>query len=173
MRLIDPTIFTGTLRSNLDPLTRHTDEELYDVLRQVQFFSTASKSISPSASTEQVTHEAVSSLPSLHTPIPSSSNCPFSLGQCQLVCLARALLRHSRILVMDEATASVDIGTDKMIQQVVTGLDCTVIIIAHRLDTVEGCDRVVLLERGKILQIGAPDDVLGKSLQSDESRGRK
>ena len=74
---------------------------------------------------------------------------------------------------MDEATASVDIGTDKMIQQVVMGLDCTVIIIAHRLDTVEGCDRVVVLEQGKILQIGAPDDVWGKSLQSDESRGRK
>ena len=74
---------------------------------------------------------------------------------------------------MDEATASVDIATDKMIQQVVMGLDCTVIIIAHRLDTVEGCDRVVVLERGKILQIGAPDDVLGKSLKSNESKGRK
>ena len=66
---------------------------------------------------------------------------------------------------MDEATASVDIGTDKMIQQVVMALDCTVIVIAHRLDTVEGCDRVVVLERGEISQIGAPDEVLGKSLQ--------
>lgn len=73
---------------------------------------------------------------------------------------------------MDEATASVDKGTDKMIQQVVMGLDCTVIIIAHRLDTVEGCDRVIVLERGKISQIGTPNDVLGKSLQSNESKGR-
>ena len=73
---------------------------------------------------------------------------------------------------MDEATASVDKGTDKMIQQVVMRLDCTVIIIAHRLDTVEGCDRVVVLEWGKILQTGTPNDVLGKSLESNESRGR-
>ena len=65
---------------------------------------------------------------------------------------------------MDEATASVDTGTDKMVQQVVMALDWTVIVITHRLDTVEGCDRVVVLEWGKILQFGAPDGVLGKSL---------
>lgn len=76
-------------------------------------------------------------------------------------------------LVLDEATASVYIGTDKMIQRVVMGLDCAVVIIAHRLDTVVGCDRVVVLERGKILQIGAPNDVLRTSLRSDESWGRK
>lgn len=124
-------------------------------LCQVQFSFTALNSTAPSASIESAsfpasdihaTHEAVYLLPYPHAPIPSSSNCPFSLGQCQLISLTCAL-RHSRILVMDEATASVDIGMHKMIQQVAMGLHCTVIIIAHRLDTVEGCDRVVVLER--------------------------
>ncbi|MCJ1423071.1 hypothetical protein MMC29_000952 [Sticta canariensis] len=172
----DPTVFTGTLRSNLDPFTRHTDGELYDVLRQVHFFSAAPNPSSPSASAEPasfpssktpIAHEAISSLPYLLTPIPSSTDSPFSLGQCQLICLARALLRRPKILIMDEATASVDIGTDKMVQRVVMALECTVIIIAHRIDTVRGCDRVVVLEGGKIVQIGAPNNVVGKSLQRE------
>ena len=65
---------------------------------------------------------------------------------------------------MDEATASVDTGTDKMVQQVVVALYWTVMVITHRLDTVEGCDRVVVSEWGKISHIGAPHEVLGKSL---------
>ena len=71
---------------------------------------------------------------------------------------------------MDEATASVDIGTDQMVQRVVVGLKCTVIIIAHRIDTVRGCDRIVVLEGGKIVKIGTPDNVVGESLQSDGSK---
>lgn len=74
---------------------------------------------------------------------------------------------------MDEATASVDIGTDKLVQRVVMALECTVIIIAHRIDTVGGCDRVVVLEGGKIVQIRSPNDVVEKSLQRDGSKGQK
>ena len=99
-------------------------------------------------------------LPDLLTPIPSSSNSPFSLGQCQLICLVRALLRRPKILVTDEATASVDASTDEMVQRAVMELDCTVIVIAHRLDTVRRCDRVVVMEEGRVSRIGTPSEVL-------------
>lgn len=65
---------------------------------------------------------------------------------------------------MDEATASVDMGTDKMVQQVIKALDCIVIIIAHRIDTVKKCNRVIVLEEGKIVQIGPPKTVIEKWL---------
>lgn len=83
-----------------------------------------------------------------------------SQGQRQLVCLARALLRDSRVVVMDEATASVDDATDRQVQEVVRGLDATVLTVAHRLASVADHDRIIVLDRGAVVEQGAPWQLL-------------
>lgn len=90
----------------------------------------------------------------------SGSN--FSAGQKQLLCLARALLRHSRVLVLDEATAAVDLETDDLIQTTIRTqfAECTVITIAHRLNTIMDSDRVMVLQAGRIAEFDAPSVLL-------------
>ena len=89
----------------------------------------------------------------------------FSVGQRQLICLARALLRSSKLLVLDEATAAVDPDTDAVVQRTVREhfQGCTVVTIAHRLNTVLDSDRVLVLEAGRVKEIGAPDQLLADS----------
>lgn len=87
-----------------------------------------------------------------------------SVGQKQLMCLARALLRRNKILVMDEATANVDPGTDEIIQNIVRTKfsTCTVIIIAHRLNTIIDCDRIIVMNNGKMVEIDEPYILMNK-----------
>ncbi|KAL9126805.1 MAG: hypothetical protein Q9217_004200 [Psora testacea] len=142
----DPTIFKGSLRSNLDPHCLFTDEEIFTTLRQV--------SLIPSPQGMEA-----STFMALDAPVP-----PMSLGQRQLLCLVRALMRKPKILVLDEATASVDEDTERKIQNIVQSVHCTTIIIAHRLANIDYCDRVVEMERGKIVKIRSPADFrLGQS----------
>ncbi|XP_019738048.1 multidrug resistance-associated protein 4-like isoform X5 [Hippocampus comes] len=136
----DPVLFTGTMRKNLDPLSEHTDEDLWNALQEVQM--------------KAVVEELPNKLETMLT--ESGSN--FSMGQRQLLCLARAILSKNRILVMDEATANVDPRTDSLIQQTIRGKfqECTVLTIAHRLNTIIDCDRILVLDASKIHEYDEP-----------------
>ncbi|CAA7016302.1 unnamed protein product [Microthlaspi erraticum] len=136
----DPTMFEGTVRSNLDPLEEYTDDQIWEALDKCQLGDEVRKK-------EQKLDSSVSE---------NGEN--WSMGQRQLVCLGRVLLKRSKILVLDEATASVDTATDNLIQKTLREhfADCTVITIAHRISSVIDSDMVLLLSNGIIEEYDSP-----------------
>ena len=144
-----PFIFNDTLRRNLDPWEEHTDDEIWAVLEKVQLSST----VGSRGSLDEV----------LQLVITEGGN-NLSVGERQLICLARALLQNAKIILLDEATANVDYLTDRMIQDVIRKemAECTVLTIAHRLDTVLEYDRIMVLEKGEIVEFDQPDVLLQK-----------
>ncbi|EDX14816.1 GD21421 [Drosophila simulans] len=143
----DPVLFSGTLRYNLDPMDERSDEEMWKALGDVELRSYVSTLIG-----------------GLNCRMyDGGSN--FSVGQRQLVCLARAILRHNKILIMDEATANVDPETDKLIQQTIRSkfAHCTVLTIAHRLHTVMDSDRVLVMDAGEVRELGHPYELLQRT----------
>ncbi|XP_067842586.1 multidrug resistance-associated protein 4 isoform X2 [Heptranchias perlo] len=136
----DPVLFTGTMRKNLDPFDEHTDEALWNALEEVQL------------------KEVVNELPSKMMTELAEAGSNFSVGQRQLVCLARAILRKSKILIIDEATANVDPRTDELIQKTIREKfeQCTVLTIAHRLNTIIDSDRILVLDAGRVAEYEEP-----------------
>lgn len=227
----DPTLFTGTIRSNLDPFSLFTDEEIFTALREVHLISTTSQptsgtgtpteSVTPpraieipnpttgavtsdvnasySASTvnpgsilanrdwergetqddtivvmpsgqvatdDEVTQAAMQAdnknpFRNLNSPV-SESGSNLSQGQRQLLCLARALLKSPKVLLMDEATASIDYATDAKIQETIRLIKNTTITIAHRLQTIIDYDKVLVLDKGAVIEFGDPYDLIRK-----------
>lgn len=151
----DPVLFSGTVRSNLDPFNSFTDNDLLAALSQVhincQRAASAESSLPP---TNAPNAHAVISLST--SVAPGGQN--LSQGQRQLLCLARALLSRQKIMVMDEATASVDKQTDVLIQRNLReGFhNSTLIVIAHRLSTVSDLDRILVLGEGRVVEFGEP-----------------
>ncbi len=198
----DPTLFSGTLRSNLDPFELFTDEEVFTALRRVQLISglhdsstqsgvatpmegssrspTLRESSSPPESHASLsangtmksdstlvqvstnTKENKNVFRDLNSPVAESGS-NLSQGQRQLLCLARALLKSPKVLVMDEATASIDYATDSKIQDTLRELkNNTILTIAHRLQTIIDYDRVLVLDKGEVVEYADPWELIQK-----------
>ena len=140
----EPVLFSGDLRDTLDPFGRATDTDIMTVLERVELGS------------------FVRSLPGLLQYQIHEGGLNLSAGQRQLLCLARALLRGNKIIILDEATAAIDVETDSCIQRTIRRefIGCTVLVIAHRLGTVIDSDLILALERGRVVEYGSPVELL-------------
>lgn len=136
----DPFLISGSLRTNLDPVKEFDDASLWSALDDVQLKN---------------------SFTSLDCLIDKDGG-NLSLGQRQLICLARAILQHNNILVLDEATASIDSTTDALIQKTIRikFKDCTVLTVAHRLNTVMDSDKILVINEGEVVEYGNPYTLL-------------
>ncbi|KAL7247993.1 hypothetical protein ACSBR2_002820 [Camellia fascicularis] len=140
----DPTLFRGSIRSNLDPLGLYSDTEIWKALSKCQLKDT------------------VSSQPNLLDSVVSDEGENWSVGQRQLLCLGRVLLKRNKILVLDEATASIDTATDAIVQTIIRQEfpSCTVITVAHRVPTVTNSDMVMVLSFGEMVEYDEPSKLM-------------
>uniref|UniRef100_A0A3Q0R255 ATP-binding cassette sub-family C member 5 n=1 Tax=Amphilophus citrinellus TaxID=61819 RepID=A0A3Q0R255_AMPCI len=140
----DPVLFSGTVRSNLDPFNQYSEEKIWDTLERSHM------------------KECVSQLPlKLESEVVENGE-NFSVGERQLLCVARALLRQCKVLILDEATAAMDAETDALIQETIRSSfqHCTTLIIAHRLHTVLASDRIMVLNQGQVVEFDEPSKLL-------------
>ncbi|KAF6024594.1 ABCC5 [Bugula neritina] len=146
----DPVLFMGTVRYNLDPFNVYSDGDLWSALEKCN-----------------VKHTIKNLERKLEAPVVENGE-NFSVGERQLLCMARALLRHSKILLLDEATAAIDTETDSLIQETLKEAfaDCTMLTIAHRLNTVVNDDRILVLDDGEVLEFDTPAALLANKNSS-------
>ncbi|KAG0214051.1 Multidrug resistance-associated protein 1 [Mortierella sp. GBA30] len=142
----DPILFVGTVRDNLDPFNQASDSELWEALERAHL------------------KEYISSMPGGLSYEVTQNGENFSVGQRSLICLARALLRKTKILILDEATAAVDVETDELIQKTIREefKDRTILTIAHRIKTVMDSDKILVLENGRVKEYEAPSMLLSR-----------
>ena len=139
----EPFLLDGTLKTNLDPLNLYSEEEINEILEKVKLY-------------EMLEHDSANSktkINGINTEIKEYGN-NLSFGCRQLLCVVRVILRKSIVVILDEATT---IAVDNMFQ------DSTFITIAHRINTVKKCDRIIVMDEGKIIEIGKPDELIKDS----------
>ncbi|RHZ23852.1 hypothetical protein DYB37_005666 [Aphanomyces astaci] len=136
----DPVLFSGTIRSNLDPFDRYADDAIWTAIKRANL------------------HQAVTSLDDK----VDERGQNFSVGERQLICIARALLKKSKVILMDEATASIDANTDRLIQESIRDSfkDCTCLTIAHRINTILDSDRILVMDKGSAAEFDTPAQLL-------------
>ncbi|XP_013884203.1 ATP-binding cassette sub-family C member 5 [Austrofundulus limnaeus] len=140
----DPVLFNGTIRSNLDPLNQYSEEKIWDALERSHM------------------KDSVSQMPQRLESEVMENGENFSVGERQLLCVARALLRQCKVLVLDEATAAMDAETDALIQETIrtSFQDCTTLTVTHRLHTVLSSDRIMVLNQGQVVEFDEPSRLL-------------
>ncbi|KAI9304779.1 P-loop containing nucleoside triphosphate hydrolase protein [Cunninghamella echinulata] len=156
----DPVLFSGTVRSNMDPFNEFSDDSILEALARMKLIpalnSASSASLTSSSSiSNQDSNQNI--FENLDSPITEGGQ-NISAGQKQLICLAKSLLRQSKIVVMDEATSSVDFNTDRKIQKTIRSefTESTVLCVAHRLFTVIHYDKILVLDAGKVKEFDSP-----------------
>lgn len=159
----DAHAFEGTVRENLDPFEQYTDEKLWKVLEMAHLKEHVESMKTEPKKTESKKKSKGEEEPQVGLRakvLEGGSN--LSSGQRQLLCLARALLKTSKVLILDEATAAVDVQTDKIIQETIRSefKDKTILTIAHRLDTIMDSDRILVLDRGEVREFDSPANLL-------------
>ena len=146
----DPTLFEGNLRFNLDPLHQYKDSEIINSINQVGLFNLMQENGRDISKGIEIKVK--------------ENGANLSLGEKQMICFARAILRKSKIILLDEATASVDQKTERAIQDVLEKIfiDTTMITIAHRIQTVKKCDKILVMDNGRIVEFDSPQNLLKK-----------
>ena len=150
----EPTLFSGTLRFNLDPFNKYCDQQIIESLQNVylwNYFKDKKDEESGDNSGIGIYYKI------------SENGSNLSLGQKQLICIARALLKKPKVLLLDEATSSIDFESDQLIQKSIRqnfDKNCTILTIAHRLQTIIDSDKILVLDKGKIDQYDTPTNLL-------------
>ncbi|PLB48636.1 P-loop containing nucleoside triphosphate hydrolase protein [Aspergillus steynii IBT 23096] len=178
----DPVLFSGTVRSNLDPFHEHTDLELYNALERVHLLSfedtltlgsqpsshdplSGSDTLASSSASSTATNtppKPANAFASLWAPV-SEGGYNLSQGQRQLLCLARAIVSQPKIMILDEATSAVDMETDALIQRSIRaefGRNSSLLVIAHRLSTIADFDKILVMDAGRAVEFGTPKELM-------------
>ena len=150
----DPTLFTGTIRSNLDPFNQYSDEQIFEALTRVNLIAKGERERTAS---KDDSNENQNKFLDLESSVSEGGN-NLSQGQRQLMCLARSLLKSPKVILLDEATASIDYKSDALIQQTIRDefSSSTILTIAHRLRSIIDYDKILVMDAGRVVEYDDP-----------------